>query len=493
MPGFLSTLNPPLARSASGAAADRTANRGEPQAFLKTGKSGGYSSFQSAFAKTDRVSPSEPGAPRKTDADQNLAQSESGSGEQGRAESVEDASLDAFHESDEEASVDTSEQDQANLDGMEGNPDDSTIYGFLEPPVLGAVSSQARQVGETDRTLGSTGVDVLEDPALEQVATRPISANLMGESDIGRTVDEGAHQPPFGGFSAGNLPVQPALSERSGAGTRGTSSLQAQDAPIPHGLHQADQAAASAKINLGSSLHPVSPDGSMLLQSTATISKEAVAPDRRSSTTEVNARTAMITISDSMRMTVSAKPEPIVNTFALGMAEGNEDGQTVISLNDPVVTGDLRPAQTSADLRMSTVAGGGSPQMARHVATQLAEAAVKVSGRPIDLALNPSELGRVRITLTPGDGGLVVSVSAERSETLDLMRRHIDVLDQEFRDLGYGGTNFTFSKEQDGANQVAAEALNDKSRSDDVSSSETDHETLRNVSAVISDRLDVRL
>lgn len=97
----------------------------------------------------------------------------------------------------------------------------------------------------------------------------------------------------------------------------------------------------------------------------------------------------------------------------------------------------------------------------RHVAAQLAEA-VNRSGsgdRPIEVTLNPSELGRVRISMAPGDGTIIVTVLAERGETLDLMRRHADQLAQDFHDLGYGSAEFAFgqnSDEQGGAQGGAA-------------------------------------
>jgi len=88
----------------------------------------------------------------------------------------------------------------------------------------------------------------------------------------------------------------------------------------------------------------------------------------------------------------------------------------------------------------------------RHVAAQLAEAAQRSGSadRPIELTLNPAELGRVRISMTPGDGTIVVTVLAERGETLDLMRRHADQLAQDFHDLGYGSAEFAFGQNSDG-------------------------------------------
>ncbi len=117
--------------------------------------------------------------------------------------------------------------------------------------------------------------------------------------------------------------------------------------------------------------------------------------------------------------------------------------------------GDHRASYTpSAEPRIAGSAFGTGPQIARHVAVQISQAAARGTGRPIELTLSPAELGRVRITLTPGEGGMVVNVGAERAETLDLMRRHIDLLGDEFRDLGYGQADFTFSQEDRAGRQT---------------------------------------
>jgi len=89
-----------------------------------------------------------------------------------------------------------------------------------------------------------------------------------------------------------------------------------------------------------------------------------------------------------------------------------------------------------------------SPETARNVATQIAMAISNANGNTTEISLNPEELGRVRISLTAVDGAITLNVSAERPETQDLMRRHIDQLSQQFRDLGYGTISFSFGKEK---------------------------------------------
>lgn len=83
---------------------------------------------------------------------------------------------------------------------------------------------------------------------------------------------------------------------------------------------------------------------------------------------------------------------------------------------------------------------------ARPVAQQLATAyAARFDDRRIELTLSPEELGRVRMVIHHDAQVMNVTIHAERSETLDLMRRHAEVLAQEFRAQGFGGTAFAFT------------------------------------------------
>lgn len=119
---------------------------------------------------------------------------------------------------------------------------------------------------------------------------------------------------------------------------------------------------------------------------------------------------------------------------------------------------DLQPS-LNAERRTMTEAPLMSPahlvdtsraDVARSVGQQIAAGIAMQSDRPVELTLSPEELGRVRLTLqSAGDQTMVVSVQAERHETLDLMRRHIDSLTREFREMGYSDVSFSFSQHSD--------------------------------------------
>lgn len=88
-------------------------------------------------------------------------------------------------------------------------------------------------------------------------------------------------------------------------------------------------------------------------------------------------------------------------------------------------------------------------ETARQVANQMAIAVSGQPGRATEIALNPEELGRVRLTMTAVDQAIVLNIAAERPETADLMRRHIDALAQELRALGYDKVAFSFGGSRD--------------------------------------------
>jgi flagellar hook-length control protein FliK len=90
----------------------------------------------------------------------------------------------------------------------------------------------------------------------------------------------------------------------------------------------------------------------------------------------------------------------------------------------------------------------------RPVMQQVAEAARALRDGPVELTLQPEELGKVRMTMSAGQyGTMTMSLQAERPETLDLLRRHIGDLARELQDLGFSNLNFSFGQDRAKAGQ----------------------------------------
>lgn len=84
------------------------------------------------------------------------------------------------------------------------------------------------------------------------------------------------------------------------------------------------------------------------------------------------------------------------------------------------------------------------PETPRLIAQQVADVIRTAKDGTLEVTLRPEELGRLSLTFN-GDGStLSVSLSADRPETLDLLKRNLTLLERDLRDLGYGALDFTF-------------------------------------------------
>ena len=136
----------------------------------------------------------------------------------------------------------------------------------------------------------------------------------------------------------------------------------------------------------------------------------------------------------------SAQPDP--NALRLTGSSGPELETRRLDPADTSGTPDPRAAEARA-VRLHS---GTPADLARHVGRQMAEAFDRPGDRPVEVALDPVELGRVRLNLHSRDHTITVTVMADRPETLDLMRRNIGELAQQFREIGYDQINFAFGQ-----------------------------------------------
>ncbi len=85
-------------------------------------------------------------------------------------------------------------------------------------------------------------------------------------------------------------------------------------------------------------------------------------------------------------------------------------------------------------------------QNPRPLVAQIADAVRRLPDGVVEVRLAPEELGRIRLSMTPSEIGMTVHVLAENGGTLELMRRHIDILESGLRHAGYSGLSFSFSQ-----------------------------------------------
>jgi len=153
-------------------------------------------------------------------------------------------------------------------------------------------------------------------------------------------------------------------------------------------------------------------------------------------------------------------PPSGVVTLPAALAHGGHGrgrGNLATDLADPLATGAAGPPPPPAAAepdRTNAMTSAHRP-LSQSIAHQLALNISHQPGREVEITLSPDELGKVRMTVSAADGALTLSLTADRGDTLDLLRRHIDQLAQDFRDLGFDRLNFSFSQ---GRNDTAPDA-----------------------------------
>jgi len=125
----------------------------------------------------------------------------------------------------------------------------------------------------------------------------------------------------------------------------------------------------------------------------------------------------------------------------------------------------------------------------RSIAQQLVATIQSQDSTRSEIQLNPKELGSVRMQLVVQDTSISMTILAERQETSDLMRRNIETLTEEFKQLGYDSIAFSFGNndQSDGSEQHDQSFTSNFDVEDGLAIAETIQEH------VISTGLDLRL
>lgn len=133
---------------------------------------------------------------------------------------------------------------------------------------------------------------------------------------------------------------------------------------------------------------------------------------------------------------------------------------------------EIRPAAPQTSTALSA-----SHTHAQAVVAQVATAAETTRTGRAEVKLDPEELGKVTLNLITSDRAITVLIATERVETLDLMRRNIEMLGQEFRQMGYQDVSFAFreqggqSREWDGGPDAIDDARDEHSLDDSPTAS----------------------
>ncbi len=313
-------------------------------------------------------------------------------------------------------------------------------------------------------------------PAVTPAST-PSRPNQTGRPDVvGAVPFENASRPsvmptihpdPKQNFAASEL--QPS-SEKSGPAERGRTSVQTR-APDPNGKTAPGEPTQTVPAK-------ATPDKVFPNQDSSL--RKAVTPAERSSDAHTGREpTQVAPASNSMPQTTEVKDRrrsaPLSPVAAEKTAQAVQTPRPITArspewfpqpaqVRPESVQGEpLAPMAETSPFRseqalLSTPVGSQEvthirADSARIPVPQIVEIVARQPDRPVEIRLSPEELGRVRMTLSTTETGVTVVILTERIETMDLMRRHIDQLAQEFRRMGYEDVGFDFRNSGSGAQE----------------------------------------
>lgn len=130
-------------------------------------------------------------------------------------------------------------------------------------------------------------------------------------------------------------------------------------------------------------------------------------------------------------------PEAVVQADRAALPAEREGGVPA-----QVGLADIRPPDRIFDAKPLDHRGAPMPPT---VAAALVQQAQAVPDGPVTVTLSPEDLGQVRFEMHGKGEAIHISLTVERPETLDLLRRHADQLVSEFRQAGFSGASFSFS------------------------------------------------
>ncbi len=122
------------------------------------------------------------------------------------------------------------------------------------------------------------------------------------------------------------------------------------------------------------------------------------------------------------------------------------------------------------------------------VVPMLVDAARALPDAPVTLTLTPEDLGALRFEMQSRGDTIHVSLTVERPETLDMLRRHVEQLTGEFRQAGFANASFSFAGGWGGGGQERAAGAGYATRTVDK-----DESPVARASKHVNGGLDLRL
>jgi hypothetical protein len=182
-----------------------------------------------------------------------------------------------------------------------------------------------------------------------------------------------------------------------------------------------------------------------------------LAPARQPAAKPVSTRqipnTASMPVTVQLSAVVASKAEapltpppemPGPRSQSLGLSQRRDPIIQDISASQPDA------AQASAAALRQTEAAADQPRLPltapANLHSQLLQHAPAAIDRQVEVLLAPEELGCVKFQIRHHGDTVSILLSAERSDTMDMLRRHGDELMREFRQAGFNGATLDFGR-----------------------------------------------
>ena len=277
------------------------------------------------------------------------------------------------------------------------------------------------------KPLGPLGPDPLT--AVEDVPKGPDATQNRGdETDQGRTSrDPLSGAGLLGGGETGRLATPASAAECLWRGAA-LARLAGSDASASTGLSAAQSAGFSSSIDPGN-------DGVPLRDGHAPL--------------PAGGPTVGPTLQQPQAALWDPRTVPAIDPSLPIEGDGLPDPDLAIAAGIVGATSSLLPLSAAAP-----PAGTQVPAALAQLSGQITTALAQRSDGATDIALSPDELGRVHMTLqadAQNPDRMVVYLSFDRPETLDLFRRHADQLAEAIRSAGYAGADINFGQSGAGA------------------------------------------
>ncbi len=161
--------------------------------------------------------------------------------------------------------------------------------------------------------------------------------------------------------------------------------------------------------------------------------------------------------------------------------------------NSPTLSHSMQGPRTIHGL--SVLPPAHREEAVQSLVAQISARTLGAGERELHLRLDPPELGSVRISLSGTDGQLTATVTAERADVEQLLRRYAQDLEGALADAGYEGVNIGFGSGTDTPPEDLAGTRIAVSHSETTSGAQAGREIAghRTTQPAVTGRLDIRL